>query len=259
MDTAGRRDSLIRLLRRRGPSIVADLADQLVVSRRTVLRDLASLRARGFNISGHGGPGGGVQLDPNSVLLSSQLAAEEVVALVISVAVMRAAPWIPFAAGAERALTKIEGALPADRVRELRRFMRRILVGDPVAADAGLPASVVDPAFLPAFEQAFTASRVLRFDYVDREGRRSRRRVEPHGLLVRAPLWYIIAWDLNKDAARIFRMDRVRRPVVQADANFLPRPIEFVTGVCPDARAAPKVSHRYRGFTSARVSPPEPR
>ncbi len=175
----------------------------------------------------------------------------------LSVAVMRAAPWIPFAAGAERALAKIEGALPADRVRELRRFMRRILVGDPVSAEAGLAASAVDPAFLPAFEQAFSASRVLRFDYVDREGRRSRRRVEPHGLLVRAPLWYIIAWDVNKDAARIFRMDRVRRPVVVTETIFLPRPIELVTGVCPDAHAAPKGSHRYRGFTSAQVGPPE--
>ncbi|HEY3233838.1 MAG TPA: WYL domain-containing protein, partial [Polyangiaceae bacterium] len=61
---------------------------------------------------------------------------------------------------------------------------------------------------------AFSTSRVLRFDYVDREGRRSRRRVEPHGLLVRAPLWYIIAWDLSKDAPRIFRMERAPRALM---------------------------------------------
>ena len=108
------------------------------------------------------------------------------------------------------------------------------------------------------FEQAFTANRVLRFDYVDREGHASRRRVEPHGLLVRAPLWYIIASDLDKDAARIFRMDRVRQPLVQTDVNFLPRPIELVMEVCPDARATPESPSRNRGFTSARVSPPPP-
>jgi predicted DNA-binding transcriptional regulator YafY len=244
MDTAARRDSLVRLLRRRGPSTVGALASQLEVSRRTVLRDLASLRARGFNIAGDGGRGGGVQLDAGSVMLSSQLAAEEVVALVISVAVMRAAPWVPFAAGAERALLKIEAALPADRVRELRHFMRRILVGDPAAAEDALGANAVDRSLLPQFESAFTARRILRFDYVDRQGRRSRRRIEPHGLLVRAPLWYVIAWDLNKDAPRVFRMDRVRRPIVQANTTFLPRPIEFVTGVCPDARATPGGSRR---------------
>jgi predicted DNA-binding transcriptional regulator YafY len=172
------------------------------------------LRGRGFNIASEGGPGGGVQLDPSSVLLSSQLAADEVVALVLSVGVMRAAAWIPFAAGAERALAKIEGALPAERVRELRRFMKRILVGDPVSPEAVLATSAVDTALLPAFEQAFSTSRVPRFDYVDREGRRSRRRVEPHGLLVRAPLWYIIAWDLSKDAPRIFRMERAPRALM---------------------------------------------
>jgi len=256
VDSAGRRDSLIRLLRRRGPSVVADLANQLGVSRRTVLRDLASLRARGFNISGDGGPGGGVQLDPNSVLLSSQLAAEEVVALVLSVAVMRAAPWIPFAAGAERALMKIEGALPAKRVRQLRHVMRRILIGDPVGPDAAVVANAVDPSLLPAFERAFTASRVMNFGYVDREGRRSRRRVEPHGLLIRAPLWYVVAWDLDKDAARLFRMDRVRHPVV-SESSFGPRPIDLVARVCPDARAAAKASRQRRPIISATVAPPE--
>jgi predicted DNA-binding transcriptional regulator YafY len=237
VDIAGRRDSLIRLLRRRGSCSVADLAHQLGVSRRTVLRDLASLRTRGFTIRGEGGRGGGVLLDASSVLLSSRLAADEVVSLVLSVAIMRAAPWIPFAAGADRALAKIEGALPADRLRELRRLMRRILVGDPTGA-ATPAANAVEPGLLPAFEQAFTSSRVLCFDYIDREARRSRRRVEPHGLLVRAPLWYVIAWDLDKDAARLFRMDRVRRAQVQTDAVFGSRPIELVTQICPDARAA---------------------
>jgi predicted DNA-binding transcriptional regulator YafY len=257
VDTTARRDSLIRLLRRQGSSSVADLAARLGVSRRTVLRDLAALRTLGFAVAGEGGRGGGVQLDPGSVLVSSQLAADEVVALVLSVAVMRAAAWIPFAAGAERALGKIEGALPPDRVRELRRFMKRVLVGDPVEAQGSLTASAVDPALLPAFERAFAASCVLRFEYVDRQGRRTRRRVEPHGVLVRAPLWYIVAWDLDKDAARLFRMDRVRRPVVQAEVSFLPRPIELVTEVCPDARAAPEGSPRYGGFTSARVAVPK--
>lgn len=241
MDSAGRRDSLLRLLRRRSPWLVQDLADELQVSRRTVLRDLASLRARGFGILGEGGPGGGVQLDPSSVLLSSQLVADEVVSLLLSVAVMRAAPWIPFAAGAERALAKIEGALPGERVRQLRHLMRRVLVGDPVGPKATVVPSAVDPALLPAFERAFTAGRVMHFGYVDREGRRSRRRAEPHGLLVRAPLWYVVAWDLDKDAARLFRMDRVRRPVVSR-TTFGPRPIDLLARVCPDARPAAKGS-----------------
>ena len=81
----------------------------------------------------------------------------------------------------------------------------------------------------------FTRQRLLAFTYVDAEGRRSRRRIEPHGLLVRPPLWYVIAWDSRPDAARLLRADRIRRPSV-AEETFVPRPDDLVTGVCPDAK-----------------------
>ena len=32
----------------------------------------------------------------------------------------------------------------------------------------------------------------------DREGRASVRRIEPHGLLINAPVWYILARDVDK-------------------------------------------------------------
>lgn len=200
-----------------------------------MLRDLQALRDRGFAIDAQGGPGGGVRLDPTSVLLSSQLATDEVIALILSVAVLRATPTIPFAAGAERALAKIEAALPAQRVRELRRFTSRVLIGDPARSE--VHAGPVDRTLLPAFEHAFTASLVLRFGYRDRAGHRTRRRIEPHGLLVRAPLWYVIAWDLDRGAARLFRADRVCRPIAPTEVPFRPRPVGDVTKICPDARA----------------------
>lgn len=237
VDTAARRESLVRLMRRRGHATVDDLAQDLSVSRRTVLRDLVALRDRGFIILAESGPGGGVSMDPGSVLLSTQLAAEEVVALVLSVAMIRAAPWMPFAAPADAALAKIEGALPPQRVGQLRRLMDRILVGDPID-QAPVSVGPVDPALLEGFERAFSQSCVLRFDYRDREGRKSHRRVEPHALLVRAPLWYVVAWDTKKDEPRTFRMDRITSPVVLDEVRFRPRPFDLLIGICPDARAA---------------------
>lgn len=234
MDPSERRDTLVRLLRRRHHWTVEELARELAVSRRTVLRDLDALRARGYDVRGTAGRGGGVHLDPRSVLVSSQLATAEVVALVLSVAVTRAARWLPFASGAERALEKIEGALPAARLEELGRVKARILIGDPSAEGA---AGEVDPSLLGIFEHAFTSGTVLLFCYVDRDGRRTARRAEPHGLLIRMPLSYIIAWDLDKDAPRLFRMDRIRHPSVGHEP-IRPRPVDVVMGVCPDARLA---------------------
>ena len=251
MDSTGRRDRLLQLLRRRADWTSEDLARELRVSRRTVLRDIEHLRNRGFEITGMAGPGGGIHLEASSVMLSSHLDADEVVALLLSVAVARATTRIPFAAGAERALAKIEAALPAPRVAELQRFMQRVLIGDP-AAEPAEGVGALDSRLIATFEEAFTAQLQLSFTYVDAHGRRTRRRVEPHGLLVRAPLWYLIAWDVRREAARLFRADRIRRPATTS-VRFLPRPHELVTGVCPDARPAAPVSDS--GFLEHRPAP----
>jgi predicted DNA-binding transcriptional regulator YafY len=236
MDPSARREQLIRLLRRGASMSVHKLARGVGASRRTVLRDLGALRDRGFVIDGEGGRGGGVRLDTRSVMVSAQLTVEEVVALILSVAVLRAAPSMPLAGRAEDALSKIERALSAERVAELRRVMRNILVGDPADERARASAGPVDPSLLECFERAFSQSYVMEFEYLDRNARTSSRCVEPQAILVRAPLWYIIAWDQRKDAPRLFRMDRIRGPRVQDERKFRPRPMELVLGVCPDAR-----------------------
>jgi predicted DNA-binding transcriptional regulator YafY len=231
-----RHDELLRLLRRKSDWTTEQLAIELRVSRRTILRDLGRLRDRGFHISGLTGPGGGVHLEPTSVMVTSQLKGDEVVALILTVAVARATPTIPFASGAENALAKIEAALPRQRTAELQAFMQRILVGHPSAGSTG-DISPVDPGLVTKFEEAFRTNRLLGFDYTDARGRETRRIVEPHGLLVRIPLWYAIAWDPEPDAARLFRADRIRQAEVNT-RTFLPRPHELVTGICPDARPA---------------------
>ena len=231
MDVNGRREELVGFLRRRSNATADELARELGVSVRTVFRDLNAMRTRGFAIDGTVGRGGGVQLDPTTVLLTTQLTTEEVVALLLSVAILRAAPWLPFAARAQEAVAKVERVLPAASVRELRRMLQRVLIGEPAPAATLSTAGPVDPELLQVFERCFNGGHVLRFGYTDREGRRTRRRVEPHGLLVRAPLWYIIAWDSARDAPRTFRMDRIRAPRLD-EATFVPRSLRAFGDVC---------------------------
>ena len=72
----------------------AALARELGVSRRTVLRDLGGLREAGFDLATFSGPGGGVRLNPTSIMITSQLRASEVVALIVSVEIARAAKTV---------------------------------------------------------------------------------------------------------------------------------------------------------------------
>lgn len=234
MSLAERQDELIRLLRLRADWRTEDLARELGVSTRTILRDLDRLRDRGFEISTMSGPGGGVHLEPTSVLVTSQLAGEDVVALILSAAVAQAFPWMPFASGAAAALAKIESSLPHQRARKVQDLMMRILIGTP-SAPSTRRRSTVSPLLARLFEVAFSEERLLSLAYEDRNGAATRRVVEPHGLLLRAPLWYVIAWDTAIDEPRLFRADRISSPHVLA-RTFVPRPHELVRAIAPDAR-----------------------
>ncbi|MFN8959556.1 MAG: helix-turn-helix transcriptional regulator, partial [Hyphomonadaceae bacterium] len=129
MNTRTRHDTIIRTLRRTATATVDELAVEVGVSRRTMLRDICALRDQGFVIHSECGPGGGLQLEPQSVQTASKLSVVEVFAVLISVATMRSARTFPFSDLADSALAKIELALPSEKVRELRALLDCLHVG----------------------------------------------------------------------------------------------------------------------------------
>ena len=233
MNVRPRHDAIVRSLRRNGTSTVADLAVEVGASRRTVLRDICALRDEGFVIHSEPGRGGGLQLDPQSVQTTAKLTVAEVFALLISVASMRAAGNLPFASLADAGLAKIEKALPRDKVRDLRRFLDCLYVGQlsPLVDISDLAA--MEPALLPAFETAFLKRQCLGFQYRDAKGAVSNRVVEPHAMLILPPLWYLVSWDPARDDFRHFRMDRISRPAVDEGTTFQRRHVPFEDHVRP--------------------------
>ncbi len=233
MNVRERHDAIVRNLRRCGTSTVAELAREVGASRRTVLRDIAALRDEGFVIQSEPGRGGGVQLDPRSVQTTARLSVAEVFALLISVAAMRAARSLPFSALADAGLAKIERALPADKVRDLRRFLDCLHVGQLSPQQDLSDMGAMDPGLLPAFETAFLERMHLRFLYRDARGGDSRREVEPQAMLILPPLWYLVAWDPARGDFRHFRMDRISRPEQVEGTRFRRRHVPFEADVCP--------------------------
>ena len=228
-----RHETIIRYLRRSGMATIAELSQKVAASRRTVLRDIAALRDEGFVIHSEPGRGGGVQLDPHSVQTTARLTVDEVFALLISVASMRAAGSLPFAGLADAGLAKIERALPADKLRDLRRFLDCLYVG-PLAPQVDISdLGRMDPALLPAFEPAFLGRQRLRFRYRDAKGAVSQRDVEPQAMLVLPPLWYLVAWDPARGDFRHFRMDRISAPECVDGSSFRRRHVTFNGDVRP--------------------------
>lgn len=228
-----RQDAIVRYLRRNGTTTVAYLAQEIGVSKRTVLRDISTLRDEGYIINSEPGRGGGLQLDPRSIQTTVRLSVEEIFALVISVTSMRASGGMPFSNLADVGLAKIEQSLPPDKIRDLRRFLDCLYVGQLAPQVDTSSIGVIDPLLLPSFEAAFLQRQHLCFEYTDAKESSTQREVEPQAMLILPPLWYLVAWDPTRKDFRHFRMDRIQSPKLLEGTTFRRRHVPFDAHVSP--------------------------
>ncbi|MEP3346215.1 MAG: WYL domain-containing protein [Litoreibacter sp.] len=233
MKTRSRQDAIVRNLRRNSASTIETLASTVGASRSTIIRDIAALRDEGFVIQTEPGRGGGLSLDGSSIQTTARLSVAEVFALIIGVSAMRAAGNLPFSSLADAGLSKIEKALPIDKVRDLRRLLDCLYVG-PLAPQVDTSnLAEMEPDLLPAFEAAFLKGFFLQFRYRDAKGAETTRHIEPQAMLILPPLWYLVAWDPTRKDFRHFRMDRIRDPQLVEGSSFRRRAVPFDDGVRP--------------------------
>jgi predicted DNA-binding transcriptional regulator YafY len=237
MSARDRQDRLAGYLARHNTTVAAAAA-RFEVSERTLHRDLAALRARGLDVRGDPGRGGGLRLvgfQPRPV----QLAVDEIVGLYLSVQILRQTNTLPYAQAALSAVDKLVASLPQGRAKELRQFLRRIVVGRPASATVISTLRPPSGELLSRFEQAFSRRRAIAFRYLDRQNVRTERRAELHGLLVQAPAWYALALDLDKREPRMFRVDRMSRVVILEQVEFTPQPASFIASLVDPAAYPP--------------------
>jgi len=203
---------VIALLRANRSAAMGELAAELGVSVRTIRRDVAALRARGMEIEGERGRGGGIRFARFAPLPPLRLEESQAVGLWLSVQVARRVAGLPFSRDGSAGLNKVLSALPESRRQQLRLLCERIVVGGPASASLRASVGEITPTLLDAFERCFRDQVCLGFQYTDRKGVTTQRRVEPHGIFVEIPVWYVLAVDIDKHAARMFRMDRIAKP-----------------------------------------------
>jgi predicted DNA-binding transcriptional regulator YafY len=218
-------------LRRSGarPVSAARLAVELEVSRRTIERDLDTLRRAGVPLyAQHGRTGGQHTLDRSgSVVLS--LSTPEVVALLV--ALRAAGTDMPFADAGRTATARLLDGLSTESRIEVEALRRRIRT--PVADRPPAPART-----RRAIEEAVRRSVVVNIDYVDQHGTATSRAVEPVGLYSGGDGWYLIGWCRLRDAGRIFRFDRIRAARLTKQP-CPPRDVDETLGWVPHQVASP--------------------
>lgn len=209
MRRADRLIEIIGHLRKADRLVTAEaLAERLEVSVRTVYRDMVTLQAQGFPIEGQAGVGymlrGPIDLPPLT------FDHDQLEAMALGLAYVMQVGDTALAAAARAARAKIDTAWTGQmtpgvidrRVRSHQKPERRA------------------PDFAAALRASLRLRRVVGFGYRDAGGTSSTRRVRPLALTAFSDGWLLIAWCEDRRDFRVFRLDRMKTPVV-LDETFV--------------------------------------
>ncbi|WP_354637466.1 helix-turn-helix transcriptional regulator [Kitasatospora camelliae] len=230
--TSSRLLTLLSLLQTRRDWSGDDLADRLDVTARTVRRDIDRLRELGYPILTFKGPAGGYRLDAGSHLPPLPFDDDQAVALAL--ALQSAATSTTIGQDASRALATVRQVMPP-RLRHRIDLLRVTAVRPPENDDAA-PA---DSRILIDLGNVIHTHAELRFDYGHDRATEHPRRTQPHHLITWRGHWYLLAWDLDREDWRTFRVDRIR-PRTPTGPRFTPREV-------PGGDVSAYVTGRFRG------------
>ena len=199
--TAERVLRLLALLQRRPSWTATDLAAELGVTDRSVRRDVDRLRALGYPVQATPGVGGGYRLGPGSRLPPLLLDDEEAVATVVSLQLAATSAVTGAGDAAVRTLAKLDQVMPPRLRAEVRALYQ--------ATDSLVAGAAVEPDVLVTIARAVRDRVRVRFRHARADGAATERVVEPVRMVTTGQRWYLMAFDVDRDDWRTFRLDRV--------------------------------------------------
>jgi predicted DNA-binding transcriptional regulator YafY len=179
--------SILMLLQTHGKLTTEQLARDVGVSRRTILRDLNALSGAGIPVYTESGPGGGVALDEQYQLALSGLSAADLPALFVS-GMPSLLGDVGMEGRAEEILLQLFAALPTYHQQAVQQIRHRLHI-DPLwwwYEDQPLPC-------WEELQQAVFEDRKIRATYERHDGTLSQRILEPYSLVSKVGIWYLVA------------------------------------------------------------------
>lgn len=137
----------------------------------------------------------------------------------------------PFANAGNAAIGKLLDMLDESRQVAVESLRDRFRVA---VTEGGTP----DGRVRSVLEDAVRAQTVVRIEFVDRNGSRTVRSVEPVGFYSGDGRWSLVAWCRLRNGARMFRLDKVVK-ATSTRQRFEPRDVDEVLGWVPHPGARP--------------------
>ncbi len=188
-----------------GKEMNADsLAEACNVSRRTVFRDIESLKSAGVPID-YNGSNKHYRLDSTHYLPPTNFTLKEALALILLIE--RATPIGPgsFAQAAREAANKIELTLPIADREKLRQLISTITVQPPPTNPLDTQSQAYDVFFQASLcHQAVRMRYGCQTDYEDIETE-----IEPYHMAFQQRSWFVVGFSSLHDEVRNFNLSRV--------------------------------------------------
>lgn len=206
--------ALLMLLQHRARLTAAEIAAELEVSERTVLRDVEALSTAGVPVYTDRGRGGGIRLTAGYRTNLTGLTASEAKALLGSGSGLVASPALV------SALRKVTAALPESYRAQAGEAAQRILVRPDGFAWPRPP----EP-HLVELQRAVIDGLRVRAQYRRRTGDLSEQTLDPVGLVYAGAHWYLLA---RRDRAeRTYRVSRIMELTVLAEPAERPADVDL--------------------------------
>lgn len=198
----------------------SDLASMFEVSVRTIYRDIQSLEQAGIPIVTHTGVGGGISIIADYKIDKKLFTNEDISTLLTSLYSVSGS--IP-AAKLNQTLEKVRGLIPTEYSSAIELTSKQLYIDlTPWANNPHVSQTLM------LIKEALAKSKIMQFFYTVRHGEGSRRKVEPHQLILKENNWYLKAYCLERQSFRTFKLRQMEDVCVMPE-SFNPR--EFETGM----------------------------
>ncbi|ALG14911.1 helix-turn-helix transcriptional regulator [Kibdelosporangium phytohabitans] len=208
--------ALLFTLQSRRSATIAELAEALEVSERTMHRDIAALQATGVPIWTEQGRGGGVRLVDGWRTRLDGLTSREAVAI-FAMGVPRALADLGLGTAVSAAHAKVSATLPAPLRDQAQHVAQRFHLDAP-----GWFKRADDAEHLADMARAVWEQRQVRVAY-GRAEHTVERVLDPLGIVLKAGVWYLVA--RVDGSIRTYRVSRITT-VEELDSRF-ERPADF--------------------------------
>jgi predicted DNA-binding transcriptional regulator YafY len=202
VQTSARLLALLSLLQMRREWTGQELADRLEVGSRTIRRDVDKLRSLGYPVEAAPGVAGGYRLGAGGELPPLLLDDAEAIAVAVGLRTAAAGSIAGIEETSVRALAKLEQVLPA-------RLRRRVSALSDATSAFGSAGPRIDADVLATLAGACRDATTLHFAYVAKDDKATKRKVEPCAVVYSGYRWYLVAFDIDRDDWRTFRVDRI--------------------------------------------------